>query len=138
MLQVEKFFDGWYNLGEDGHPEWIIPTDPARRNDAMKILHYAAAEVRGKKASKNKRPSQLSDLNGFDDPSLLLKMIEQQQQQIALLLKIAQSNDVIADKDYQPIIDEYAFDKKVNASIEKRERQESTKVKFRKGGIAIQ
>ena len=47
-------------------------------------------------------------------------MIEQQQQQIALLLKIAQSNDVIADKDYQPIIDEYAFDKKVNASIEKR------------------
>ncbi|MFS8335523.1 phage tail tape measure protein [Staphylococcus aureus] len=133
-----KVFDGWYNLGEDGHPEWIIPTDPARRNDAMKILHYAAAEVRGKKASKNKRPSQLSDLNGFDDPSLLVKMIEQQQQQIALLLKIAQSNDVIADKDYQPIIDEYAFDKKVNASIEKRERQESTKVKFRKGGIAIQ
>ncbi|HHS4334863.1 TPA: phage tail tape measure protein [Staphylococcus aureus] len=133
-----KVFDGWYNLGEDGHPEWIIPTDPARRNDAMKILHYAAAEVRGKKASKNKRPSQLSDLNEFDDPSLLLKMIEQQQQQIALLLKIAQSNDVIADKDYQPIIDEYAFDKKVNASIEKRERQESTKVKFRKGGIAIQ
>ncbi|MDM6022123.1 phage tail tape measure protein [Staphylococcus aureus] len=132
-----KVFDGWYNLGEDGHPEWVIPTDPARRNDAMKMLHYAA-EVRGRKASKNKRPSQLSSVNGFDDPSLLLKMIEQQQQQIALLLKIAQSNDVIADKDYQPIIDEYAFDKKVNASIEKRERQESTKVKFRKGGIAIQ
>ncbi|HIH0252228.1 TPA: phage tail tape measure protein [Staphylococcus aureus] len=117
-----KVFDGWYNLGEDGHPEWVIPTDPARRNDAMKMLHYAAAEVRGRKASKNKRPSQLSSVNGFDDPSLLLKMIEQQQQQIALLLKIAQSNDVIADKDYQPIIDEYAFDKKVNASIEKRER----------------
>ncbi|NGW70853.1 phage tail tape measure protein [Staphylococcus aureus] len=133
-----KVFDGWFNLGEDGHPEWVIPTDPARRNDAMKMLHYAAAEVRGRKASKNKRPSQLSSVNGFDDPSLLLKMIEQQQQQIALLLKIAQSNDVIADKDYQPIIDEYAFDKKVNASIEKRERQESTKVKFRKGGIAIQ
>ncbi len=45
---------------------------------------------------------------------------------------------MIADKDYQPIIDEGAFDKKVNASIEKRERQELTKVKFRKGGIAIQ
>ncbi|MEZ1980668.1 phage tail tape measure protein, partial [Staphylococcus aureus] len=81
-----KVFDGWYNLGEDGHPEWIIPTDPARKNDAMKMLHYAAAEVRGRKASKNKRPSQLSNVNGFDDPSLLLKMIEQQQQQIALLL----------------------------------------------------
>ncbi|HGX1599032.1 TPA: phage tail tape measure protein, partial [Staphylococcus aureus] len=50
-----KVFDGWYNLGEDGHPEWVIPTDPARRNDAMKMLHYAAAEVRGKNASKNKR-----------------------------------------------------------------------------------
>ncbi|EOD3710930.1 phage tail tape measure protein, partial [Staphylococcus aureus] len=63
-----KVFDGWYNLGEDGHPEWVIPTDPARRNDAMKMLHYAAAEVRGKNASKNKRPSQLSSVNGFDDP----------------------------------------------------------------------
>ncbi|HDA0583935.1 TPA: phage tail tape measure protein [Staphylococcus aureus] len=133
-----KVYNGLYHLGEEGYPEWIIPTDPACKNDAMKMLHYAAAEVRGRKASKNKRPSQLSNVNGFDDPSLLLKMIEQQQQQIALLLKIAQSNDVIADKDYQPIIDEYAFDKKVNASIEKRERQESTKVKFRKGGIAIQ
>ena len=61
-------------------------------------------------------------------------MIEQQQQQIALLLKIAQSNDVIADKDYQPIIDEYAFDKKVNVYRKKR-KAESTKVKFRKGEL---
>ncbi|HDY6367935.1 TPA: hypothetical protein RPL65_002737, partial [Staphylococcus aureus] len=108
---------------------------PARRNDAMKMLHYAAAEVRGKKASKNKRPSQLSDLNGFDDPSLLLKMIEQQQQQIGILLQIAQSNDVIASKDYQPIINENDFDKKVNSSIDKRERKENVKVRFRKGGV---
>ncbi|HDJ2960593.1 TPA: phage tail tape measure protein [Staphylococcus aureus] len=130
-----KVFDGWYNLGEDGHPEWVIPTNPARRNDAMKMLHYAAAEVRGKKANKNKRPSQLSDLNGFDDPSLLLKMIEQQQQQIGILLQIAQSNDVIANKDYQPIINENDFDKKVNSSIDKRERKENVKVRFRKGGV---
>ncbi len=130
-----KVFDGWYNLGEDGHPEWVIPTNPARRNDAMKMLHYAAAEVRGKKANKNKRPSQLSDLNGFDDPSLLLKMIEQQQQQIGILLQIAQSNDVIANKDYQPVINENDFDKKVNSSIDKRERKENVKVRFRKGGV---
>ncbi len=56
-------------------------------------------------------------------------MIEQQQQQIALLLKIAQSNDVIADKDYQPIIDEYAFDKKVNASIRKARKARINKSK---------
>ncbi|UVJ28287.1 phage tail tape measure protein [Staphylococcus aureus] len=130
-----KVFDGWYNLGEDGHPEWVIPTNPARRNDAMKMLHYAAAEVRGKKANKNKRPSQLSDLNGFDDPSLLLKMIEQQQQQIGILLQIAQSNDVIANKDYQPVINENDFDKKVNSSIDRRERKENVKVRFRKGGV---
>lgn len=130
-----KVFDGWYNLGEDGHPEWIIPTDPARRNDAMKMLHYAAAEVRGKNASKNKRPSQLSSVNGFDDPSLLLKMIEQQQQQIGILLQIAQSNDVIANKDYQPIINENDFDKKVNSTIDKRERKENVRVRFRKGGV---
>ena len=47
-------------------------------------------------------------------------MIEQQQQQIALLLKIAQSNDVIADKIISRLLTNTLFDKKVNASIEKR------------------
>ncbi|MBH4889688.1 hypothetical protein I6D99_09040, partial [Staphylococcus aureus] len=105
------------------------------KNEAMKMLHYAAAEVRGKNTGKNKRPSQLSNLNGFEDPSLLLKMIEQQQQQITLLLQIAKSNEVIADKDYEPVIDKYTFDSEVNHSVDRRERKVSTTARFRKGGV---
>ena len=62
-------------------------------------------------------------------------MIEQQQQQIALLLKIAESNNVIADKDYNPVIDEYTFDRQVNHSVDKRERKASIAAKFRRGGV---
>ncbi len=43
-----KVYNGLYHLGEEGYPEWVIPTDPARKNEAMKMLHYAAAEVRKK------------------------------------------------------------------------------------------
>ncbi|WP_256075372.1 ABC transporter permease subunit, partial [Staphylococcus aureus] len=114
-------------------PHAIRVSIPARGNTFLSLIKdtsllgfILAAEVRGKKASKNKRPSQLSDLNGIEDPSLLLNMIEQQPQQRAILLKIAQPNDVIADKDQQPIINAYACDKKVNATIEKRTRQETT------------
>ena len=75
---------GWYNLAEGGYPEWVIPTDPNRRTDAMKLLALAAKDIQGgKSTSGNKRPSSMKTPRNNDDDAMLRKVVERQDAQIS-------------------------------------------------------
>ncbi|MGD7007627.1 phage tail tape measure protein [Metabacillus sp. 84] len=79
--------DGLYRLAEGGFPEWVIPTDPSRRTDAMKLLALAGRDIQG-----NKRPHQLPGAGrGNDNDSMLQALLEQNKLLLAILNK---SNDV--------------------------------------------
>ncbi|MDS3899890.1 phage tail tape measure protein [Staphylococcus hominis] len=127
---------GWYNIAEGGYPEWIIPTDPARRNDAMKMLALAAQDIDKKSSTRgNKRPNSLPKPNSGNDNDILLQMLQAQQQQIALLTQIVTSNQTIADKNFEPTIDKYTHEQQVFNSIDKYNRQKQRKSRFRPGEV---
>ncbi|WP_192977853.1 peptidoglycan DD-metalloendopeptidase family protein [Mammaliicoccus vitulinus] len=80
--------NGLYNLAEEGHEEIVIPTDPRRSTDAMKLINYAANKVQGR-ASGNKRPNQMksgSHATTSNDNSeilnALMQMVAGQQEQM--------------------------------------------------------
>ncbi|HDH6999309.1 TPA: phage tail tape measure protein, partial [Staphylococcus aureus] len=131
-----KVYNGLYHLGEEGYPEWIIPTDPSRANEAHKLLALAANDIDNR--SKNKRPNNLPNPNVNNSDTNYIKTLENKLNTVInCLVSLVESNQAIADKESNVIIDETSFDKKVNSSIDKRERHEATRAKFRKGGAII-
>lgn len=127
---------GWYNIAEGGYPEWIIPTDPTRRSDAMKMLALAAQDIDKRSSVRgNKRPNSLPKPSGSNDNDVLLQMLQAQQQQIALLTQIVTSNQTIADKNFEPTIDKYTHEQQVFNSIDKYNRQKQRKSRFRPGEV---
>lgn len=125
-----KVYNGLYQLGEEGYPEWIIPTDPSRASDAAKLLALASKDI-----SKNKRPKNFNSSAIGSDNSGNSKLENKLDTMIGLLIKLVGSNEEIADKDYSPIIDNFGLKDFINATIDKRERDNSRKTRF--GGGAL-
>ncbi|EIL3010003.1 phage tail tape measure protein [Staphylococcus pseudintermedius] len=121
---------GLYQLGEEGYPEWIIPTDPSRASDAAKLLALASKDI-----SKNKRPKNFNSSAIDNDTNGNSKLESKLDTMIGLLIKLVGSNEEIADKDYNPIIDNFGLKDFINATMDKRERDISRKGKY--GGGAL-
>ncbi|GGI30963.1 phage tail tape measure protein [Staphylococcus chromogenes] len=120
--------NGLYHLGEDGYPEWIIPTDPSRADDAAKLLALASNDI-----SKNKRPKHFSNNSvGSNGDSNLEKKLDTM---IGLLIKLVGSNEEIANKDYEPVIDNFGLGDFINKTVDKRERDTLRKQRFNAGGV---
>nr|WP_235185368.1 peptidoglycan DD-metalloendopeptidase family protein [Staphylococcus agnetis] len=120
-------YNGLYHLGDDGYPEWIIPTNPSRADDAAKLLALASNDI-----SKNKRPKHFSSTNvGGNGDGYLEKKLDTM---IGLLIKLVGSNEEIANKDYNPIVDILGMGEFVNRTVDKRERDISRKQRFNTGG----
>lgn len=93
---------GLYNLAEEGYGEWIIPTDPSRASEAMKLLALASQDIEGKK--KNKRPNQMrtpSTTSNSDNEMLnfMAQQLEATQRQVELLTQLVASNQRLEQKE---------------------------------------
>ncbi|HAR6523035.1 TPA: phage tail tape measure protein [Staphylococcus pseudintermedius] len=121
---------GLYQLGEEGYPEWIIPTDPSRASDAAKLLALASKDI-----SKNKRPKNFNTSAIDNNTNGNSKLESKLDTMIGLLIKLVGSNEEIADKDYNPIIDNFGLKDFINATMDKRERDKSRKGRY--GGGAL-
>lgn len=92
---------GFYQLAEEGHPEFVIPTDPSRQSDAMKLLAIARQRIESNK--KNKRPNQMrtpstSNTNDNEMMNVMARQLEATQRQVELLTQLVASNQRLEQK----------------------------------------
>ncbi|WP_210139464.1 peptidoglycan DD-metalloendopeptidase family protein [Staphylococcus sp. GDY8P67P] len=92
---------GLYNLAEEGHPEFVIPTDPSRQSDAMKLLAIATQKIEGNK--KNKRPNQMrtpstTNTNDNEMMNVMARQLEATQRQVELLTQLVSSSQRLEQK----------------------------------------
>lgn len=83
---------GMYQLAEGGYPEFVIPTDPSMRTDAMKLLALAGKQIQG-----NKRPNQLPNVNDIDNNALERLLAATLDQTKVLLQLLNKNQSVIID-----------------------------------------
>ncbi|MBT2718325.1 phage tail tape measure protein [Bacillus sp. ISL-57] len=86
---------GMYELAEGGWPEFVIPTDPSKRTDAMKLLALAGKKI----DSGNKRPNQLPNVRGGNSDSVMSQLLNATLRQNEILSKeIANLLRIISEK----------------------------------------
>ncbi|WP_350300592.1 phage tail tape measure protein [Peribacillus frigoritolerans] len=87
---------GMYELAEGGWPEFVIPTDPSKRTDAMKLLALAGKKI----DSGNKRPNQLPNVRGgSSNDSVMSQLLNATLRQNEILSKeIANLLRIISEK----------------------------------------
>lgn len=93
--------EGWYNLAEGGYPEIVVPMDPAKASDAMKLIAIASERV-SQRAKNNKRPNQLRMPHQNNQDNEMMNMMAQQlqatQRQVELLTQLVASNQRLEQK----------------------------------------
>ncbi|WP_453509245.1 lytic transglycosylase domain-containing protein, partial [Streptomyces sp. NPDC055080] len=107
--------EGLYNLAEGGWPEWVIPTDPSRRTDAMKLLALAGKSIDG----GNKRPNQLPNVGtgGSEGNNVLQKLLESTLEQTQVLLQLL-------NKDTDIVLDGHSVAKGIHREVAKYQTQD--------------
>lgn len=85
-------------LADGGYPEYVIPTDPARATEAMKLLALAGQDI--EKNGGAKRPHQLPNPSGGNERSEEISLLKQQ---VQLLTELVLSNRNLEKK---PVLSE--------------------------------
>lgn len=112
--------NGIYALGEEGHPEWVIPTDPKRRTDAMKLLAHAGKSLQ--KNNGNLRPNNLPNIpssGNNNDVTELKQMVANQQTQIEQNNKMLEMMAEFVKKEFVALYNEKKLAKDLEPEINK-------------------
>ncbi|WP_078597112.1 peptidoglycan DD-metalloendopeptidase family protein [Evansella clarkii] len=73
-------------LADGGYPEYVIPTDPSRATEAMKLLALAGKDIESRGGAK--RPGQLPNPGGSDRMDKLEETIERMGEAMAMMMEL--------------------------------------------------